>query len=478
GRRAANYGLAGVEVDGNDVLAVFDAAREAVSRARAGEGATLLECKTYRTRPHAEGMGDFTYRTREDVAAWRARCPIVRLRGEAINGDLAAEFDEIDAQVAEQVTAAARHAESAPWPDPATATRHVYCEQLAHDKPAVGSKRPAPLTTHHPPAGTRETSLVEATLEALAHEMQRDERIFVLGEGIGVRGGNFRTTAGLFERFGAERLRDTPISERGFTGLAGGAAMTGTRPIVDFMFVDFLNDAFGEVINQIAKMQYMSSGRLRMPIVLRGCIGVGHSAATHHSSALYSVYSHLPGLRVVLPATPFDAKGLLAHALRGEDPVLFLEHRELMAVKGPVPEEFYEIEFGRAAIAREGTDATVVALSLMRHRAVAVAESLANEGISIEVIDPRTTSPLDVDTILASVAKTGRLLIVDEAYAPCSVAAEIAARVADASFDDLDAPIRRLHGAFAPAPYSPPLEQVMVPRVDDIRQAIVDLLEE
>ena len=486
GRRAANYGLHGIEVDGNDALAVYEAARDAVARARAGEGATLIECKTYRTRPHAEGMGDYTYRTREEVAAWRARCPIARLREESDHGELTASFAAIDAEVSELVATASRAAEAAPWPDPATATQHVYRERSQSSGATAGlsssadadNRRAETTSSSAPPHGTREITYVEATLEALAHQMERDPRIFVLGEGIGVRGGNFRTTAGLFERFGAERLRDTPISERGFTGLAGGAAMTGARPIVDFMFIDFLNDAFGEVINQIAKMQYMSSGRLKMPIVLRGCIGVGHSAATHHSSLLHSVYSHIPGLRVVLPATPYDAKGLFARALRSDDPVLFLEHRELMAIKGPVPEGWYEIEFGRAAIAREGTAATVVALAQMRHRALAAAESLAAEGISIEVVDPRTVSPLDVDTILASVAKTGRLLVVDEAYGPCSVAAEIAARVADEGFDELDAPIRRLQGAFCPTPYSPPLEKVMIPQTDDIRRAIVELLAE
>jgi 2-oxoisovalerate dehydrogenase E1 component len=478
GRRAANYGLHGVEVDGNDALAVYEAARDAVARARAGEGATLIECKTYRTRPHAEGMGDYTYRTREEVAAWKARCPIARLREEADNAELTASFAAVDAEVTELVAAASRAAEGAPWPDPATATAHVYCESTNGASGATAATTASVTNASAPPPGTREITYVDATLEALAHAMEHDKRIFVLGEGIGVRGGNFRTTAGLFERFGAERLRDTPISERGFTGLAGGAAMTGTRPIVDFMFVDFLNDAFGEVINQIAKMQYMSSGRIRMPIILRGCIGVGHSAATHHSSLLQSVYSHIPGLRVVLPATPYDAKGLFASALKSEDPVLFLEHRELMAVKGPVPEGWYEIEFGQAAVAREGTDATVVALAQMRPRALAAAESLAAEGISIEVIDPRTVSPLDVDTILTSVAKTGRLLVVDEAYGPCSVAAEIAARVADEGFDELDAPIRRLQGAFCPTPYSPPLEKVMIPHTDDIRRAIVELLAE
>jgi 2-oxoisovalerate dehydrogenase E1 component len=470
--RAACYGLPGLLVDGNDVVAVFHAAREAVDRARRGEGATLLECRTYRTRAHAEGMGDFTYRTREEVESWKARCPIRRLRQRIAAGEIATadrarlevELDAIDGQVETLVAEAARLAAAAAWPDPETATQHVHAD--------------APPPPPPPPPGARETTFAGATLEALRHEMEREPTLFVLGEGIGQRGGNFRTTAGLYDLYGPERLRDTPICERGFVGLACGAAMTGTRPVVDFMFLDFINDAFGEVVNQIAKMRYMSSGRRTMPVVLRGCVGIGHSAATHHSSSSYSTYAHVPGLRVVVPATPYDAKGLFLHALRCGDPVLFLEHRELLATKGPVPEEPYEIGFGQASVMREGTDVTVVALALMAHRALAAAEELADRGLSIEVIDPRTVAPLDVDTILASVAKTGRLLVVDEAFAPCGVAAEIAAQVVAAGFDDLDAPIRRLNGAFTPTPYSPPLERAVVPQVDDIRRAILDLIDE
>ncbi len=470
GRRAANYGLPGVEVDGNDVLAVEQAAREAIQRARSGGGATLLECKTYRTRPHAEGMGDFGYRTREEVEAWKRRCPINRLResarGAAVNGELDESFDAIDREIAERVAEASSAAESAAWPDAASAVRYVYCEA------------PAPPVPPPPPPGDRQLGFVAATREALQHEMQRNPAIFVMGEGIGRRGGNFQTTEGLFELFGPERLCDTPICERGFVGLSCGAAMAGARPVIDFMFIDFINDAYGEIVNQIAKMQYMSSGRLKMPVLLRGCIGVGHSAATHHSSSFYSVYSHIPGLRVVVPSTPYDAKGLLFHALRRHDPVLFLEHRELMAVKGPVPEEPYEIEFGRAAVVREGSDVTVVALALMVHRALAAAKRLAERGVSVELIDPRTVSPLDLDTVLRSVSKTGRLLVLDETYGPCNIASEIAAQVVDRGFDDLDAPIKRLHGAFTPTPYSPPLEKAVAPQGEDIERAILELLDE
>ena len=493
GRRAANYGIPGFEVDGNDVLEIHRIAGQAVKRARAGEGPTLIECKTYRTRAHAEGMGDFTYRTRDDVEQWKQQCPIKQLHARAVEVGWvdASELDAISEEVSEMIATAHTGAENSPYPQPATATRHVYFEGApASASPASASSASASSASASsatsvpaspappPPPGDRIQTYVGGTLEALDHEMGLNADIFVMGEGIGERGGNFATTTGLYAKYGAERLCDTPICERGFVGLGCGAAMTGSRPLIDFMFIDFINDAFGEMINQIAKMQYMSSGRLRMPILLRGCIGIGHSAATHHSGSYHSIYAHIPGLRVVLPATPYDNKGLFTHALRSQDPVLYLEHRELMSIKGPVPEESYEIEFGRAVVAREGTDVTVVALALMVHHSLQVAENLASEGVSVEVIDPRTVSPLDIDTILQSVAKTGRLLVVDEAFGPCSVASEIAALVADRGFDELDAPIKRINGAFTPTPYSPTLEAAIVPGPETIQLAIQDLMRE
>jgi 2-oxoisovalerate dehydrogenase E1 component len=325
----------------------------------------------------------------------------------------------------------------------------------------------------------RELTYTAAAREALAEEMAKDPTIFVVGEGIGVRGGNFATTTGLYDLYGPRRLRDTPISERGFVGMCTGAAMTGSRPIVDFMFLDFILDAMGELINQTAKIQYMSSGRLKMPIVLRGCIGIGHSAATHHSGSYYNIFANIPGFHVVVPTTPADAKGLLKTAIRSDDPVLFLEHKSLLGIKGPVPDgdDFY-LPFGRAAIARPGDSVSVVAVGLMVHKTLEAAEKLAAEGILVEVIDPRTLAPLDMGTILQSVHKTGRLLIVDETFAPCGIGAEIAAQVADRAFDDLDAPVRRLNGAQAPTPYSPPLEAAMVPNPLSIAQAIRDLAAE
>jgi 2-oxoisovalerate dehydrogenase E1 component len=409
-------------------------------------------------------MGDFTYRTKEEVAAWKERCPIARLRAE--NGAMIDKFDAVNHEVAGLVKEARYFAERSEVPPSRTATAHVYSAGVVD----------APLPKSD--SQSRELSFVAATLEALDQAMATDPKIFVMGEGIGVRGGNFTTTLGLYAKYGADRLCDTPICERGFVGLACGAAMTGTRPIIDFMFIDFINDSFGEIVNQIAKMQYMSSGRLKMPVLLRGCGGVGHSAATHHSGMYHSIYSHIPGLRVVLPSNPYDAKGLLAHALRSNDPVLFLEHRELMQIKGSVPMEHYEIPFGKARVARAGTGVTVVALSVMVQHALQAAEQLAGENISVEIIDPRTVSPLDVDSVLQSVAKTGRLLVVDEAFGPCGFASEIAAQVADAGFNDLDAPIKRLHGAFAPTPYAPTLERAVVPGVEQVAQAIRELMGE
>ncbi|HTI52500.1 MAG TPA: dehydrogenase E1 component subunit alpha/beta [Planctomycetaceae bacterium] len=469
GSRAQAYGLPGITVDGNDVLAVFAAAGEAIRRAREGGGATLLECRTYRTRPHAEGMGDFTYRTREDVEQWKRRCPILLLQERLIAEGLATreELQQIDADVSEIVNEAQQFAEQSPWPEASTAADCIYAP------PRVDIRTVSP-----PPAGTREITYMKATHEALAEEMAVNPRIFVMGEGIGKRGGNFNTTTGLYDLYGPVRLCDTPICERGFVGLGCGAAMTGTRPVIDFMFADFILDSVGEILNQIAKMQYMSSGRLKMPILLRGCVGIGHSAATHHSGNYYPLYAHIPGLRVVVPSNPYDAKGLMKHALRCDDPVMFLEPRELLGLKGPVPTEDYEIPFGQAAIVQSGTDVTVVAIGRMVPQVLQASKQLADEQISIELIDPRTVAPLDMETILASVAKTGRLLIVDECFAPYGIGAEIAAGIADRGFDDLDAPIRRLNGLHTPTPYSPPLEAAVVPQLDQVAQAIRDLVEE
>ncbi len=322
-----------------------------------------------------------------------------------------------------------------------------------------------------------EMSFVEAAREGLAEEMSRDPSIFVVGEGVGRRGGNFNTTVGLYDVFGPERMRDTPISERGFTTLCTGAAVTGSRPVVDFMFIDFLTDAFGDLLNQTAKLRWMSGGRVNVPIVLRGCIGVVNSNAAHHSGNYYPLFMHIPGFLVAVPSNPGDAKGMLKTAIRCDDPVLFLEHKNLLNLKGPVPDGEHLVPFGKATVAAEGRDVTVVAISFMVSKTLRAREELAQDGISVEVIDPRTLAPLDIATILESLHKTGRLLIVDEDYAPAGAAAEIATQVMELAFDDLDAPVRRLNGVFAPTPFSPAFANI-VPRQAAIAQAVRDLMAE
>lgn len=469
--RAANYSMSGYQLDGNDVIEVYRAASEAVARARKGGGPSLLECKTYRTRAHAEGMGDFTYRTKEEVQEWKQRCPIARLKSHRQTSDLlgsdSSAFDQIDSEVKEVVKQARVQAEASPEPSAESATLNIYA-------PA----RAIPSNGNRNSDAKRVISFAQGTLEALAEEMASNPKIFVMGEGIGVRGGNFVTTKGLYDLYGPDRLCDTPICERGFVGLACGAAMTGTRPVIDFMFADFVLDGFGEIINQIAKMQYMSSGRLRMPVLLRGCIGIGHSAATHHSGSYYGMLAQVPGLRVVVPSMAADAKGLFKHALRCDDPVLFLEHRELLQTKEAVPDGDFEIEFGKARIVREGKSVTVVAIARMVHLTMSVCDSLEAQGISVELIDPRTVNPLDTETILGSLTKTGRLLVVDEAPAHCGFSAEIAARMADIGFDELDAPIKRHTGLACPTPYSPSLEKMVIPSAESIASAIRELVEE
>ena len=287
----------------------------------------------------------------------------------------------------------------------------------------------------------------------------------MVGEGIGARGGNWNTTTGLYEPYGEERLRDTPITERGFTSLCTGAAATGPRPVVDFMFIDFLADAFGDMLNQMAKLQWMSGGRLKMPILVRGCVGVAPNAA-HHSGNYYPFFMHIPGFRVVMPTTPADAKGLIKTALRTDDPVLFLEHKNLLGLKGPVPEGEYSCRSARPrSRARRAMMSTVVGIGWTVRLALEAAEQLGPRGLSVEVIDPRTLAPLDMETILASVHKTGRLLVVDEDFAPCGVGAEIATQVMERVRRPGCAVPRRERRLLSRRPTAPPLSEAVVPNV-------------
>lgn len=326
-------------------------------------------------------------------------------------------------------------------------------------------------------ARERTISYVEAGVEALREEMQRDPTIFYIGQGIGIRGGNWQQTRGLFAEFGEPRLRDTPISEVGQMGLGIGAAMAGSRPVVDIVFMDFMLETMGFLVQQASTIHYISNGKIKVPLLVRGAMGGVRSSGPHHSHSFYNFFVHIPGLQVVVPATPYDVKGLLKTALRTDNPVLFLEHKALYGTKGVVPGEEYLIPFGKAVVRRPGTDVTVVAVSLMVSRALEAAEILASSGISVEVIDPRTVSPLDREAILNSVVKTGRLAIVDEAYAACGFSAEVAAIVAEEALDELDVPVRRICAQPAPHAFSPSLDTFLQPTTDKIVAAITKMMQ-
>jgi len=319
---------------------------------------------------------------------------------------------------------------------------------------------------------TRELTYAQALREALTEEMTRDPNILLLGEDIGVYGGVFKVTEGLLAKFGPERVRETPISEAGFVGMGIGLALTGKRPICELMFMDFAFVASDQIFNQAAKMRYMSGGRVKVPLLIRTQQGGGRGNGAQHSQSLETFFTHIPGLKVVLPATPYDAKGLLKSALREENPVIFIEHKLLYATKGPVPEEAYLIPLGKAEVKRGGQDVTLVSYSRTVLHALEAAEEAAGLGISVEVIDLRCTAPLDLDAILASVRKTGRLVIAHEAHRQLGVGAEIAALVQEHAFDYLDAPIVRVGALDIPIPASKPLEDVALPGKAQILAAV------
>lgn len=324
---------------------------------------------------------------------------------------------------------------------------------------------------------TRELSYAQAIQEAMAIAMERDERVFLMGEDIGVYGGAFQVTGDLVERFGTDRVMDTPISELGGAGVAVGAAVTGMRPIFEFQFSDFATLAMEQIVNQAAKMRYMLGGAVSVPVVMRFPAGSGTGAAAQHSQSLEAWLGHVPGLKVIQPATPHDVKGMLLAAIEDPDPVMIYEHKLLYKMKGEVPEGYYTVPIGKAEVRREGADLTIVATSIMVHKALDAAKQLAEEGIDVEVIDLRTIRPMDRQTIIDSVCKTSRLMCVYEGVKTLGVGAEISAMIAESeAFDYLDAPVVRLGGAETPIPYNPELEKATVPQVDGIVTAARDLV--
>jgi len=461
--RGATYGIPGVAVDGNDVVAMWQAMRTAAERARRGDGPTLIEARTYRTVGHHEGdpvLG--SYRSQAEFDAWAKRDPIAMFRAE-LRDVLAvateAELAAIDAVVEQAVQAALEFARASPEPDVSRVFQHVYAEPLnppeALAAPAIGK--------------TVETGWLDAVRDGLAEEMRQNGKILYFGEGTGERGGTFAHTKNLFQEFGAERMVDTPISEQGFTAAAMGASATGLRVVADLMFADFLFEAAGQIVLQASKLRYMSNGQMHAPMVVRAGAGTVRSAGPHHSGMYHTVWGHIPGLIVCVPATPADAKGLMKTALRAGDPVLMLEPKALFASRGEVPVGEHFVPFGLARIARPGRDITIAAAGQMVHRALEAAEALHAEGIAAEVIDLRTIAPLDVDTVAASVARTHRLLVVDEGWAQFGVGAELAQAINELAFDELDAPVGRLHTEPVSHPFAPALERAMT--VDAARVA-------
>jgi 2-oxoisovalerate dehydrogenase E1 component len=458
-RRAAGYGVDYVAVDGNDVVATAAAMQEVVDAIRAGGGPSIVEAATYRWHGHYEGDPQ-RYRTPEEVAEWAARDPLVihaaRLRAAGVSDDT---IDALEASVAHELEAAVEAARGQASPAPAT-----LFDFVARARPERAE--PPPLDDDAPVFRT-----MDAISTALETELESDERVFVAGVDVGAGGNVFGLTRGLHDRFG-DRVRDTPISETAIMGLGVGAAMAGMRPVVELMYLDFVGVCLDQLLNQAAKMPFMTGGAAQMALTVRTQFGAGRSSGSQHSQSLEALLAHIPGLSVVMPSTPADTYGLLRAAIQDPNPVIFIENRLLYGMKGPQPPVDHIVPIGRSWVVRAGTDITVVSVSRMVHEAVAAAEAVATDGISVEVIDLRTVAPLDMAPILESVHKTSRLLIAHEAAVPFGIGAEIAAIVAREAFWDLDAPIERVGAAATPPPYAPDLERAWLPDRDDIAAAL------
>ena len=463
--RAASYEIPGITVDGNDGVEVYLVLREAVERARAGEGPTLIEAMTYRHGQHSLRVNLRDPRPEEELESWLDRDPIARmekrLTGEG--GFTDEQLSETSRAVEEELETAVSYGRDSPEPPVQVMLDAVYAPHAAHAEPGPDTER----TLSYP----------EALNEALNQEMLRDDRVFLMGEDVGATGGIFGVSKGLMDRYGSERVRDTPISEATFVGCGVGAAIAGMRPVVEIQIFDFVALTMDMLVNQAAKFRFMLGGKPSVPLVVRGPQGGGIRLAAQHSQSLEAWFTHVPGLVVAAPSTPYDAKGLLVAAIRDDNPVIFLEQKLLyVGATGPVPEELYAIPLGKADIKREGTDVTVVATSAMVPRALSAATVLERDGVSVEVVDPRTLQPLDEDTILASVRKTNRLLVVHEACVRGGFGAEVAAMVGAKAFDHLDAPVARLGAPHTPMPYNDRLELEVIPSQERIVEAVRALL--
>lgn len=510
--RACAYGIPSEIVDGMDILAVREAVSRAVERARKGQP-SLIEAKTYRWFGHSIS-DQRIYRTKDEEAEWKSKCPLVQFSKKLLDEGLfsEAELNETRDKAFETIEKATQFAIDSPYPDPSELFDDVYVpvdvEKLEADKAAekplaakikvaedeirrsVLEKGPLPKLTKDVAGKFEEKFGIpiltygQAIVEAQREEMAKDETVIVMGEDVGLYGGAYAATRGLYADFGPNRVIDTAISEAAIAGAASGAAMRGLRPIPEIMYIDFATIASDQIIHNMAYNRYMFGGKTRVPCVLRTEGGVGRCIAAHHSESLEAWFMHIPGLYVVMPSTPYDAKGLLKSAIRDDNPVIFIEHKVLYSgVMGPVPPEDYTIPLGVADIKREGTDATILAYCRMLHFALDAAIELEKEGISVEVVDPRTLNPLDVETIASSVRKTGRLITVSEGYPRCGLGPEFVRQVSEfrfadgtLGFDYFDAPPAILAGKDVPIPMSEPLENACVPTRDDIIQAVKSVL--
>jgi 2-oxoisovalerate dehydrogenase E1 component len=514
-KRAAAYDIPGEEVDGMDIIAVRAAVSKAVERARRGEGPTLIEAKTYRWFGHSIS-DQRIYRTKDEEAEWKSRCPIVVFRAKlAADGFTESELDQIRDKAFQAIEVATRFAQDSPYPDVSELYDDVYVP-IDHERWEADKIKEKPLAERVKVIeddirrtlrdGTVKTALPkpnkdattkfeekhgmpvitygQAIVDAQREEMKRDKSVFIMGEDVGLYGGAYAATRGLYAEFGPNRVIDTAISEAAIAGAAAGAAMRGTRPISEIMYIDFTTIASDQIIHNMAYNRYMFGGKTKVPTVLRTEGGVGRCIAAHHSESLEAWFVHIPGLYVVMPSTPYDAKGLLKASIRDDNPVIFIEHKVLYSgVMGPVPAEEYTIPLGVADIKREGKDATIVAYCRMLHFAMDAALELEKEGISVEVVDPRTLNPLDVETIATSVKKTGRLITVSEGFPRCGLGPEIVRQVSEFKFADgtlgfdyFDAPPVILAGKDVPIPMSEPLENAVVPSPADVVAAVKSVL--
>jgi 2-oxoisovalerate dehydrogenase E1 component len=457
-RRAAGYAMPYQSVDGNDVVATAAVMRDAVDGVRTGTGPVVVEAWTYRWHGHYEGDPQ-RYRTPEELREWQARDPLLLHRRRLIDAGIAeAEVEALESGVARELDEALERARTLDAPSPTALFDFVV------------RKRP-PIPEPPAPDGSTEYRTMDAVRAALETELAADERVFVAGVDVGAGGNVFGLTRGLRERFG-DRVRDTPISEAAIVGLGVGAAMAGMRPVVEVMYLDFLGVCLDQLLNQAAKLPFMTGGSAAMALTVRTQFGAGRSSGSQHSQSLEVLLAHIPGLTVVMPSTPADTYGLLRAAIQDPNPVVFIENRLLYGMKGPMPPDDHLLPLGRSIVVRPGSDVTVVSVSRMVHEALAAADELAGEGISVEVIDLRTVAPLDLAPVLDSLHKTSRILIAHEAVVPFGIGAEIAARVAREGFWDLDAPVERIGAAATPPPYAPELERAWLPGRSAIADAV------